>query len=180
GRSGAVAAPPRGLTAVLSPEPAVSPLRIAGAGLAGLTLALLVFAAVPFWALRDTCANDVLSEIASPDGSRKAVIFDRDCGATTPFSTQVSVLQTGEGLGDEPANLFAAEDKLGAAGPRVAATWRDATHLAVYYEAEARVVKAEAALGDLAISYAAIAVDATPPAGVQALRGRVAVEQVRS
>lgn len=122
-------------------------------------LAALVAAAVPFWALTPRCANDVLGEIASPDGAHKAVIFDRDCGATTPFSTQVSLLPADDAVGNEPGNLFAAEDELGDAGPRVAVSWEDPTHVAVQYEAGAHVSKAEPMLGALAARYAAVTVD---------------------
>jgi hypothetical protein len=39
------------------------------------------------------CANEVLSQTVSPDAKMKAVVFQRDCGATTGFSTQVSIIQ---------------------------------------------------------------------------------------
>jgi len=44
----------------------------------------------------DMCGNEVKARVSSPDGSREAVVFQRDCGATTGFSTQVSVLNRGE------------------------------------------------------------------------------------
>jgi hypothetical protein len=43
-------------------------------------------------ALEDLCGNDPISETPSPNGQMKVVVFQRDCGATTGFSTQVSVL----------------------------------------------------------------------------------------
>lgn len=41
------------------------------------------------------CANRESFRLASPDGSRDAVVFERDCGAGSGFSTQVSVLPHG-------------------------------------------------------------------------------------
>src|SRR5262245_35356226 len=38
------------------------------------------------------CGNDVVAELPSPDGKYKAVVFVRDCGATTTWSTHVSVI----------------------------------------------------------------------------------------
>lgn len=38
------------------------------------------------------CSNTVLSASVSPDKLHRAIIFQRDCGATTAFSVQVSVL----------------------------------------------------------------------------------------
>jgi len=43
----------------------------------------------------DLCANDVVNTIASPGGPRSLVMFERDCGATTAFSSQVSLLPAG-------------------------------------------------------------------------------------
>ena len=44
----------------------------------------------------DLCENEIKTEVASPDETKRAVIFERSCGATTPFSTHVSVLNRGE------------------------------------------------------------------------------------
>jgi hypothetical protein len=46
------------------------------------------------------CGNKVVNEYASPDGQLKAVVFTRDCGATTAYSTQVSVMNAGDNIGD--------------------------------------------------------------------------------
>ena len=51
------------------------------------------------------CGNDIYSETLSPDGELKAVIFQRDCGATTGFSTQVSILDTDETLENDGGNI---------------------------------------------------------------------------
>jgi hypothetical protein len=37
------------------------------------------------------CSNAVLQTIPSPDGSRVIVIFRKQCNATVPYSTQVSL-----------------------------------------------------------------------------------------
>ncbi len=41
--------------------------------------------------LAGACGNEILKEVRSPTGKMKGVVFQRDCGATTGFSTQVSV-----------------------------------------------------------------------------------------
>ena len=52
------------------------------------------------------CGNEVFEEVNSPSLEFKAVIFQRDCGATTAFSTQVSVLSGTEVLPNESGNVF--------------------------------------------------------------------------
>src|SRR5947208_16689490 len=63
------------------------------------------------------------------DGALDAVLFQRDCGATTGFSTQVSVVSLGQQSPDEPASAFVADCDHGAApsaswgGPPAAMAW---------------------------------------------------------
>lgn len=40
----------------------------------------------------DPCKNDSFKEFRSPSGKWKIMVFQRSCGATTDFSTQVSLL----------------------------------------------------------------------------------------
>ena len=66
---------------------------------------VLVLAAGGFLLLRSfgkaMCGNEIFQEASSPDNSYKAVVFQRDCGATTGFSTQVSILGTNDELLNE-------------------------------------------------------------------------------
>ena len=104
------------------------------------------------------CANTVLGDVASPDGRRHAVVFERDCGATTGFSTQVSVLPRGrEARGG--GNVFVADDDRGAApsgpggGPAVRVRWLDRRTLEVRYHPSARVFKSEARHDDTDVRF---------------------------
>ena len=54
----------------------------------------------------DTCGNQVQQTVTSPSGKLAAIAFSRDCGATTGFSTQVSVLPAGRSLPNEPGNTY--------------------------------------------------------------------------
>ena len=78
---------------------------------------------------RHSCGNELLREVASPDGKMKAVVFQRDCAATTGFITQVSVLSKDEKLPNESGNVFSADTNHGVApsgeggGPVVEVGW---------------------------------------------------------
>jgi hypothetical protein len=61
------------------------------------------------------CGNYIVAQLQSPDAKLKAVLFQRDCGATTDFSTQVSILDSRDSLRNDAGNVFVAE-----AGPGVA------------------------------------------------------------
>ena len=53
------------------------------------------------------CGNAEQTRVASPNGAWDAVVFVRDCGATTGFSSQVSLVPNGAKLPNEPGNVFA-------------------------------------------------------------------------
>jgi hypothetical protein len=55
------------------------------------------------------CENELVGEHTSPDGQYKAVLFVRDCGATTGFNTQVSLLRSNQHLKNGSGNLFIAD-----------------------------------------------------------------------
>lgn len=81
---------------------------------------LFTFGALVFFALAGVvwlftsatgslCENEIFKEVNSPDLEFKAVIFQRDCGATTGFSTQVSVMPISETLPNESGNVLIIE-----------------------------------------------------------------------
>jgi hypothetical protein len=47
------------------------------------------------------CGNQIITEQLSPDKKYKFIVFVRDCGATTGFSTQVSILRNDKKLRDD-------------------------------------------------------------------------------
>jgi len=88
----------------------------------------------------DLCANEVLSESLSPDGSKRAVLFSRECGATTDFSWQISILGSKEELPNAGGNVFVADTDHGAVQEmKVEVDWRGSDNLIVSYPARAGV-----------------------------------------
>ncbi|MDP5205496.1 hypothetical protein ORI99_00335 [Alishewanella sp. SMS9] len=68
-------------------------------------ISAIVVIAFYLW-LPDMCGNYFHSERFSPNGEFKAVTFQRDCGATTGFSTQISILDADDKLENEMGNVF--------------------------------------------------------------------------
>ena len=47
-----------------------------------------------------SCDTEVFAEVPSPAGVNKAVLFSRDCGATTAEEIQVAIVEADESVGD--------------------------------------------------------------------------------
>lgn len=110
----------------------------------------------------DGCANTVVSRADAPGGARSAVLFQRACGATTGFSTQISVLNRG----DEPSdggNAFRADDYHGAAavgdwgGPWAEMKWLAPDHLLIRYATKSRLFEQDQEVSGIKISYQQVA-----------------------
>ncbi len=52
------------------------------------------------------CANEIVSEKISLDLKYKAIVFIRDCGATTNYSLQVSILPKQDSLENSTGNIL--------------------------------------------------------------------------
>ncbi|MET0654346.1 MAG: hypothetical protein ABWY94_02075 [Pseudoxanthomonas sp.] len=130
------------------------------ASIIGALVLILVAAAAGFdHLLGSSCVNEILEEFPSPDRAYKAVAFQRDCGATTGFSTQISILRFGRSLDDGSGNIYVADADHGAApsgpggGPPVQVRWTGNRSLSVAGHPQARVFSSKAKYEDVAITY---------------------------
>jgi len=104
------------------------------------------------------CENKVLSDIQSPDGQHHVVVFGRSCGATTDFSTQVSIEARSTPVSGT-GNVFIADTDHGKSpagpggGPDVTARWLDASTVEISYNARARVFHATARQGGIEVRF---------------------------
>ncbi len=130
-------------------------------GRAMLPVAAVVLVAVlaAQWFPRSMCTNDLVSEIPSPDGARKVVVFQRDGGATTAASIQASVVAVDAPLPSTSGNLFVADSDHGKAPvtgsgtPQVQIAWTSPRELVLRYDARARVFESADCVDDLRASY---------------------------
>lgn len=88
-------------------------------------------------------------------------MFQRDCGATTGFSTQISIVSPDEDFAGA-GNAFRADDDHGAAaagpwgGPWVEMKWLAENHLLVEYAAESRVFEQADHVNGVRVTYKAV------------------------
>jgi hypothetical protein len=129
--------------------------------IAGGVLAVLVIAAIGllWFFVPDMCGNEIIAEFPSPQGNRKVVVFQRDCGATTGFSTQASILGITQILKNEAGNVFRSDTDHGAApsgpggGPALGVAWQSENSVQLSVHPKARVFKRESEVGGMHVSY---------------------------
>ncbi|MFY9554348.1 MAG: hypothetical protein WAV47_06460 [Blastocatellia bacterium] len=106
------------------------------------------------------CGNEVIREIESPDKKHRVVVFQRDCGATTGFSTQVSILPGTTRLPEEGGNVFACDTDHGKAptgpggGPPVEIEWKGNDSLLITHDYRAGIFLSADSSGGVKIIYA--------------------------
>lgn len=126
-----------------------------------LGIGLLLLAALAWLVdqLPDPCGESVLTEIPSPNQAMKAVIYERDCGATTDFATHVSIIAKDATLKKSDRSIFAADTNHSSApngpggGPEVQVRWLNDTRLEIKYSWLARVIQSEMRVKDIEIIY---------------------------
>jgi hypothetical protein len=98
------------------------------------------------------CGNDEVVRVASPDAILEAVIFQRNCGATTDFSTQISIVARGASLPDSGGNTYVADRDHGKApkaswgGPQADVEWSGPRKVKIFTHPDARVFHKESAV----------------------------------
>jgi hypothetical protein len=109
-------------------------------------------------ACSDPCSNTLVKVVKAPGGQHAAALFQRDCGATTGFSTQISMLVPGDKVTGS-GNAFIADDDHGAAavgdwqGSWADVRWLSPSHLLVTYAAKSRIFKQADAVAGVRITY---------------------------
>jgi len=133
--------------------------KIALAGVATAAALLVVGIGSLAYLFSDMCGNDLVAEYVSPDAGAKLVVFQRDCGATTGFSTQASLVTPDAKLPGSSGNLFIADTDHGIAppgpggGPELRVRWEGPKRLLLQHHAKARVFKAERRLNAVEVRY---------------------------
>ena len=111
----------------------------------------------------DMCASTVIEQYPSPSGKRKAVVFQMDCGASTGFSSQVSIMSgdvDASQKGSIPKSFFVADGDHGRApagkggGPELRIVWQDEMHLQIQHHSLARLFRADKESKGVGIDYA--------------------------
>lgn len=123
---------------------------------------LLLVLSLAVGACDDACTNEVISRLVSPDGQHEAVMFQRDCGATSGYSTQISIVEVGQAP-TGGGNAFRADDNHGAAkvgdwgGSWAEIKWLASNRLLVRYAYKSRIFEQDDTVAGVSVIYENVA-----------------------
>ena len=110
---------------------------------------ILLFYISFLMACSGVCENEVSQTISSPSGSLKAVVFSRNCGATTGFNTQISVLPSNETLPNDGGNTFIVDGTV-----PIVVKWKTDATLQVSGLGRVSTVKQNSQVSGVVVTYA--------------------------
>jgi hypothetical protein len=96
----------------------------------------------------DSCVNEISQTVASPSGKHKAVMFNRNCGATTGFNTQVSIISATGTLPNNAGNTLIIDGTV-----PLHAQWHLDSALHLVGLGSAKVFKQESSVAGVSVSY---------------------------
>lgn len=109
------------------------------------------------------CAQTIIDQTPSPNGRHKAVVFQIDCGASSDFNSQVTVMPGDAAVSPQvelPKSFFVADTNHGQApegkehGPEVRLQWITDRQLVIQHHERAHIIRAETAADEVQVSYA--------------------------
>ena len=94
------------------------------------------------------CGNQELQRASPQSAEWTAISFNRDCGATTAVSTQVSIIHGNAALRNDPGNVLVLEKE-----GKVKLSVTSAGELLVELPADAKSLKQETAVNGIRVLY---------------------------
>ena len=111
------------------------------------TSTMLLCLSISLSACSPGCENEQIQSHSSPGGTRKAVVFQRNCGATTGFNTQISVISTGANLPEE-ASVLVVNGKA-----PIKVQWKSETSLSISELPSKEIIRQEREAEGVRITY---------------------------
>ena len=93
------------------------------------------------------CGNEIVQTSLSPSGNLTAVVFSRNCGTTTSFNTQVSVLTSAQLPTKDSGNLLVVDDQID-----LQLSWVSESQLSIRGVGSSQVFKQEAHAAGVSVS----------------------------
>ncbi|MFK5707527.1 DUF5412 family protein [Lysinibacillus boronitolerans] len=94
----------------------------------------------------DMCGNEIIQEVPSPNGKKVAYLFNRDCGATTSVSFQLSIMNKDDKLPNKSGNTFVSDGEF-------TIEWINEKNLRINYKESSRIYEKDTRVNGIKIKY---------------------------
>lgn len=92
------------------------------------------------------CGNEIIQEVPSPNGEKVAYLFNRDCGATTSVSFQLSIMDKGDELPNKSGNIFVSDGEF-------TIDWVNGKNLSVRYRKSSVTYEMDTSVNGIKVEY---------------------------
>jgi len=123
-------------------------------------LLIVIFLCLTSNGCQSDCTNNTINQFNSPNNRFIAVVFTRNCGSSTDYSTQVSILPFSEKLGDVSGNVFICDSNHKNSksyniygGPEVSVNWLNENQMVIKYSRGSRIFLSNIVHGLITIQY---------------------------
>jgi hypothetical protein len=79
------------------------------------------------------CEDSAIKESISPDGRMKVVVLERNCGATTPYATLVSIIKADSARSKLFESIAVLNRRESLFAKEISLSWADDQHLKITY-----------------------------------------------
>jgi hypothetical protein len=114
-------------------------------------LSAICFLSIIFLSCNDSqlCRNEIIASRDNPARTLKLIKFDRDCGATTGNSVQISVLKFQESLQNLGGNIFISKNY----DKDIDMAWENDSTILIQYPKKLVIIKREDQYDNLKVKY---------------------------
>lgn len=102
------------------------------------------------------CSNHIFKQINNSNSSYKIIKFDRECGATTGNSIQLSVIKYYDSLPNEGGNIFISNSKVGGYiehDTSVQFSWINHAAILIRYDKDLDIYKKDSIVNNIKVIY---------------------------
>ncbi|WP_066074671.1 hypothetical protein [Neobacillus soli] len=92
------------------------------------------------------CGNQIVKKLPSPSGDKVAYVFNRDCGATTGSSPQLSILNKDDKFPNKSGNTFRANESF-------SIEWLNKKNLKVIYDKSSKTYEMDKRVNRVNVEY---------------------------
>ena len=104
---------------------------------------IVLFIGITYFVLNELfdglCGDYIFKEYPSPNKTKKVVIYERDCGATTTWNTHISILDYDKQFDGMDESIFSIRGRPAEVAPNI--TWIDNKNIIIHHKVNGKEIR---------------------------------------